>query len=644
MQQTNYPHLFSPLRLGNVILNNRIISAPQGVPRAKLLSSTYYGGISLPDKSNGGAAAVVVSSYGPADIAQAASLFDKYAMDVTRETLTVMEGSGALGIIEFSFHPEKDENGLVQMPMDGVSYTGEPGKALTKQEMNQIIDHLCSECKKAKDFGFRMIMLHFGHDSFLSEFLSPVWNQRKDEYGGSLENRIRFPKEAIQRVRAAVGPNYPIMMRVSRQLVIPETYSEDDMYYFIDQVKELVDLFNISAGMDCYGGDVEHYEANVYAHTTVFEPRNYNFAFAKRIKHELGVKVCLVGGVNDPAFCEEAIKNNDLDAVMLGRQLIADPYWPKKAESGHTEDIVPCIRCLSCYHIATKHADVECSVNPRFRRENRIPLHVSKTSDPKRVVVVGGGPAGMRAALTASEKGHEVILLEKNSVLGGKLALLGKHPYKKDLIAYRDYLIRQVEKHAIAVQLNCCCDYEYLKQLEPDHVLICIGGDFITPRIAGYEHADQAISWIQKGIDAIQGKTIIVGGGAIGAELALELGEANKEVAIIEMGDELVAKENYLYKIAFHHHLDRCQTVDVRLKSQVIKIEPNGVVIQTADGRQETIVGDQVLLAVGIRSLVDEASSLYGVTPNTTMIGDCKRVANVKTATNDAYLTAMNIE
>ena len=638
-----YPYLFSPLKLGNVILSNRIFSAPQGVPHAKLLSSTYYGGISLVDKANGGAGAVVVSSYGPADIANEKSPFDKYAMDVTRETLTVIENAGATGIMEFSFHPSKNKNGLMQMPMDTTAFTGEKGYALSKEEMIKIIDGLCTECKKAKDFGFRMIMLHFGHDSFHSEFLSPVWNKRNDEYGGNLENRIRFPKEAITKIRSTLGKDYPIMMRVSRQLIISETYSEDDMLYFIDQVKDLVDIFNISAGMDCYGGVVEHYEANVHAHTTPFEPRNYNFEFAKRVKKETGAKVCLVGGVNDPKFADEAIKNGELDAVMLGRQLIADPYWPNKAKEGKDEDIVPCIRCLSCYHIATKHADVECSVNPRFRRENRVPLKLEKTDSPKKVVVVGAGPSGMESALTASKKGHKVILVEKEGYLGGKLALVGEHKYKKDLIAYRDYLIKQVQKSDIDVRLNTCLKRDYLEKLDPDYLIICIGGDFITPRIEGVEYAHQAIEFINKGLDSLAGKTIIVGGGAIGAELALELGEAQKEVAIVEMGDSLVAKENYLYKLAFNQHLKKCDKVDVYLNSQVIKIEKGRVLIRNKE-KEEWISGDNILLAVGLRPLIDEAYDFYGITPNTFVVGDCKRVANVKTAINDAFLLANSIE
>ena len=344
-----YPNLFAPLQINGVMLKNRIIAAPMGVPKAMLVSSTYYGGISLPDKARGGSGAVVVSSYGTADIAKCSSPFDKYARDVTRETWSLLEEGGAVGVMEFSFHPLKNDDGTIQAPSDGIAYTGEKAKAMTHEQMHMQIKELCEECKKAKEFGIRMIMLHFGHDSQCSIFLSPVWNQRNDEYGGSVENRTRFAREALMAVRKTVGKDYPIMVRVSRQLVIPETYSEDDMLYFINSVKDIVDIFNISAGMDCYGGDVDHYEANVYTHTTIFEPRYYNLAFAQRVKKEIGAMVCLIGGISDPKICDEMIGEGKVDAVMLGRQLVADPYWPLKAEKGLDEDIVPCLRCLNCY-------------------------------------------------------------------------------------------------------------------------------------------------------------------------------------------------------------------------------------------------------------------------------------------------------
>lgn len=365
-----FKNLFSPIKIHNLILKNRVFAAPMGVPRAQLISSTYYGGVSLEDKSKGGLAGIAISSYGPGDIVKEKSAFNKYARDVTREILTLLEQDGAVGIMEFPFHPEMNEDGTVQSPSDGMSFLQIPGKEMTHKQMQKQIDELCLECKKAKEFGFRMIMLHFGHDSQCSIFLSPVWNRRTDKYGGSLENRIRFAKEALEAVRLTVGPDYPIMMRISRQLMVEESYSENDMVYFLKEVEGLVDIINVSGGMDCYGGEVEKYEANVHTHTTVFEPRFYHLAFAERIKQETNHLVCLVGGVDNPAYCDELIAQGKVDFVMLGRQLVADPFWAKKASEGKEDDIVPCLRCLNCYHIATEHTNVQCSVNPRFRREN----------------------------------------------------------------------------------------------------------------------------------------------------------------------------------------------------------------------------------------------------------------------------------
>lgn len=642
MKKIKYPHLFSPLRIGNAMMKNRIISSPAGVPRANTPSSTHYGSISAYDRSLGGAALIIDPIYG---CGLEDDPFSKYGADSTREILSVLKQSGGLASYSIGAYAMKKEgmNTVYLYPSEDPGCFPMSGRQGTKEELQEFIKQQAAVAKRTTEFGFDVIMLHISDSSTTSMMLSK-WNKREDEYGGSLENRCRWTVEFVQAIRNAVGPEYPILARIPRTLgPIPQSHTEDESIYLANKIKEYVNGFIVYNGMDTYGITIDKYETNVHQQTTIFEPKEYNLAYAARLKKETESIVflnCGVGGSPDDP--EHWIAQGYIDGISMARQLFADPFWPKKAEEGRDDDIVPCLRCNYCYHIATVHDNVQCSVNPRFRRENRVPLLITKTESPKKVVVIGGGPAGMKAALVASEKGHKVILIEKEKRLGGTINIADHGGYKRELKDYRDYLVHQVEKSNIQVLLCTNATYELVESMKPDGIIIAVGGEPIVPNIPGVEHAIKVIDAYQN-FDDIKGDVVVIGGGAIGTEAGLELAEQGRNVTIVEMSDTLSAKENWLYRIAQRQHIEKCNNFKTRMESKVIEIKANGVIIQNQQGKEEFMKADYVLLSVGMKEKKEEAFKFYNITPNTTMIGDCRRVGHVLDCTNDAYFVAVNI-
>ena len=661
--ETKYKNIFKPLRIRGVMLKNRIFTGPSGVPKAIVLSSTDYGNISLFDRSRGGAA-VVCCPMGylsaPAGYEEVKYVngektvdrgpFSKYARDITREALSVNKQSGSLVAAQIGPMLPRDKDGMIVSIADGTTIQGYPCRAATKEELKTAIRKCAEEMVKAKNFGFDIGWIHIGHDGLASYFLSKK-NTRTDESGGSLDNRCRFAVELCKAVREAVGPDFPLMTRLGRTWgPVPESWEEDDMVYLIKQLSPYIDVVNASNAGDTYGGTIDKYEANVHANSTVFEPRYYNLEFAARLKREIpGLIVILNGGVGGTGaeavqYVDDIIAKGYVDGVMMVRQMYADPFWPKKAMEGKEEDIVPCIRCLNCYHISTVHANTQCSVNPRYRRENRVPLKLEKTDDPKKVVVIGGGPAGLKAALTADEKGHKVTLLEKEGRLGGMINVSDHGKYKKDLRSYRDYLLVQISKSNVEVRLNTPATPELIKALNPDVLLVCIGAEVIRPNIPGIENARQVVDSLSEA-EQLTGKIAIIGGGTVGSEFALEIAENGKDndVTIIELGSVISEKENWLYRKAQQQHMNKCQNLHVLLETKCTEIRKDGVVVIDKNGNESLVSADHIFVAVGMRSKKEEAFSFYGITPETNMIGDCLRVGHVLDCTNEAYFVASNL-
>lgn len=660
-----YPNLFKPLRLNSIMLKNRIFSSSMGVPWShQQLSTTYYGNTSLFEKARGGASIVhAACESSPDETGQ----YPKHDRDRLRESISVARQYGAkvcvgVGPIKLKGSSSTEnmrshyDGGINPAPSPFRTRAGNICHELSKEEIKEMVHGAAVSAKCAKDFGFDLIQVGLGYEGLLAQFLSPYYNRRKDEYGGSFENRVRFTVETIKAIREAVGKEYPIIMMVGASHHLKGSYSFEDIVKAIDLVKDYVDLIHVSAGMDMVPGQWDDdpiidsslglegwYKVNGKHCQSIFEPNMTNLHWAKDIKNTYPqMLVSTVGSIMTAEQAESMIANRYVDAVVMARPLTADPFLPRKAMAGNSEDIIPCIRCLYCYHTATVHANTQCSVNPRYRRENRVPERIIPAEVSKKVVIVGGGPAGMKAAITAAERGHKVILLEKKSELGGQLIYSRYESRKIDTTRYLNYLITQVGKHSIDVRLNTNATPEYLEKLHADAILVCIGGELIIPNIKGVEHSVDCLSALEHK-DRVGKKVVIVGGGQIGIELAIELANQNRHVTVIEKTDKIASNGNMLYHIGLIEYLKTKEDVLETLTStECIEITNDGVWIQNKDDKA-FLQADTVITAVGLKSKKEEAFAMYGIADETFTIGDCDHIGKILDATNDGFFIAYNL-
>jgi len=634
IDKLKYPHLFSPITINKTTLKNRIIATPVG---------------DFEKKAMGGAAVVITGSMG-VDLPNSMFgdfpySFSKYKVEETVNNVRKAHRFGAKISAEL-FHAGaqarcSDPSVSLFGPCDMVNEEGYIVKGMDESDMVLVIDAYKKLAKDVKEAGYDMIFMHFAHGWLAAQFISPLYNHRNDEYGGSLENRAKFPLRILKAVRETVGDEFPIDMRISAVEHMPNSIDFEDTLNFIKMAEPYIDSVQLSCGLDRGFG----YEGNVTMATTIFEPHLINVDYATRVKKEVNIPVYAVGAIQTPEVAEELIASGKLDMVAIGRALVADPNWVIKAKNGSEDMIVPCLRCLQCYHIATERRNVGCSVNPCYTNERFIPSEndIVKNIVKKKVVIVGAGPAGISAAIAADKKGNEVTLIEKENEIGGMLRYIVKEHFKEDVARYYEYLKRRIAGSNVNVILNTVATKEYIEKLHPDYLIVAVGSEEIKPSIEGMQHTI-VISSLDSidNYDSLGDTVAIIGGGTVGSELALALSSVDKKnVILVEESDTFAAKGNLLYRISLNQKFNLCKSLKLLDNAVCTRINENGIVV-SQNGNIKEYVCDSVIIAVGMKAKTDLANSFYGIVPNTQIIGDCVSARRIMEATFEGYSAGIN--
>ena len=509
------------------------------------------------------------------------------------------------------------------------------------EEMSLDLIHTLTEAygagaAAAKLAGFQMVTLHAGHGWLVNQFLSPLTNHRTDEYGGSFENRCRFMLETIASIRAHCGPNFPIEVRMSGTELADELggYTLKDGVEIAKVLDGKVDLIHVSTG----GGSAA---GGTIMHPAMFFEHGCNVYLAEEIKKHVKTPVATVGALSDPVKMEEIVAQGRADIVCMARALIADPFLPSKVMDNRPEEVRPCLRCFTCQGGMFVTRNMRCSVNPVIGHELHCSIPVPRT-EPKTVLIAGGGPAGMEAAITAAERGHRVILCEKDSELGGATRYARYVSFKGQLELFRQYLIRRLTASGAEVRLNTAVTPELCRAIAPDMLLCAIGAQPIVPRIAGID-APFVIPGkdAHQQIDSMGNTVVIIGGGLVGTELAIELGLRGTHPIVVEMQGDYAVDSNPQHKNAIHYHMEKY--VDFRLNTTCIEVTPAGVRVRDKDGRESMLAADSIVSAVGYRALSEQVEALRPCAPRFRWIGDCYQPGKVTDAVSSGYFAALDI-
>ena len=643
----SYEKLLQPLQVAGLRLKNRMLSAPTSL--AELGPGEHYSDDNINYyklKAAGGVALVSVGDV-IVDLSTGRShpmqvgLDDPTAIPYLVKMADAIHSGGAAAEIEI------DHGGALCDPVfiDGKNAIGPSGYVdawgdevleMTEEQIYDIAEKFGEAAATAKACGFDMVMIHAGHGWLLHQFISPVTNHRTDQWGGSIENRMRFPLLVVEKVRAAVGKSFPIDIRISGSERMPGGY---DISTGIEIAKALdgkVDLIHVSAG-----SQQDEYSA-VLMHPGAFQKHGENAGLAAEIKKHVKTPVVTVGAFSEPDKMEAFLEESGVDCIAMGRALIADPFLPRKIMRGKVEDITPCLRCGECQSGLMRNKTMRCAVNPYIGREMEY-FHPIPTRETKKLLIVGGGPAGMQAAITACERGHKVTLVEKSDRLGG-LKYADNADFKYNIRRYRDMTAAKVMALPVDVRLNTVVTDELVAEVKPDAILACVGADPWALPVPGADGQNVIFgAELQKNDPRVGQRVVVIGGGLIGCEEGIALAREGHEVTILEMQEELCPDCGRMHRLNVLHQIEVAETLTTATGLRCTGIDAQGVTAVDGEGRETKFPADTVVMCAGMRPRSAEVERLSKYCAEFYVCGDAARARQIGQATRDGYDAVVNM-
>lgn len=658
-----YNNLFQPMKIGKLEIKNRIGMAPMA-PSGMCTPDNCFNQRAVDyyvERARGGAGLIITGGIEVENVLEETKegLFQNVGTNPEAFVLLASEMTErvhaygtkiflqiTMGFGRVSFYPDM----VRTMPIapSPVPHFWQPDvmcRELTTDEVEYLVRKMGDAAKVAAESGFDGVEIHAMHEGYLiDQFTMEAFNKRTDKYGGDLKGRLTLPIEILQEIKTRVGLNFPVILRFGVKSCI-KALGEGGLpgEEYVEMGRDIEESYQAAkileeAGYDAFNADLGSYEALYWAHPPGYMEHGCYLPYVEKLKDMVKVPILTAGRMDMPEMAEDAISNNRVDMVLIGRGLLADPDWPNKVQANRLDKIRPCLGCHDgCMGRLETKKIVSCAVNPACSRENEYRLY--PTLDPKKVMVIGGGIAGMEVARVAAMRKHKVSLYEKGRVLGGHILEASIPEFKKDERDLLKWYENELKEHAVEVHLDTLVDEAMIVQVAPDEIVVATGAFDRIPLLKGIKGRNVLTACdALKQIDIVGRKVVVIGGGLVGCEVALWLTNHGREVIIVEMMDRILdsvfishSNKMMLMDLIKHHN------ISVRTGVCVQEITDASVEIMDGNSEAESIEAETVISAIGYLPEQELYNKLRDQYVNLHLIGDASKVRNIHNAIWDGY-------